>query len=108
MGLVRSFHVFNGQARMFQRVIHVKRYLIKSTRIIARVNILLYRQEVQSMDSREVIRILHKDGWRHVRTTGDHFHFRNDHKPGTVTVPHPRKNIPKGTLNSIWKQAGLK
>lgn len=63
MGLVRSFHVFNGQARMFQKEIHVKRHLIELTRIIVRVNILLYQQEVQSMDSREVIRILHKDGW---------------------------------------------
>ncbi|EEI71870.1 type II toxin-antitoxin system HicA family toxin [Lentilactobacillus hilgardii] len=60
------------------------------------------------MDSREVIKMLKKAGWKHVRTHGNHFQFRNDMKPGSgvVTVPHPR--IPKGTLNSILKQAGLK
>jgi len=26
--------------------------------------------------------------------------------PGIVTVPHPRKDIPLGTLKSIEKQAG--
>ncbi len=60
------------------------------------------------MDSREVLRILKKDGWYRVRVTGDHWHFKHDTKSGIVTVPHPSKDIPKGTLNSIWKQAGLK
>lgn len=60
------------------------------------------------MDSREVIKILKNDGWYKVRIHGDHWQFRNDFKPGIVTVPHPRKDIPKGTFNSILKQAGLK
>jgi predicted RNA binding protein YcfA (HicA-like mRNA interferase family) len=25
-----------------------------------------------------------------------------------VTLPHPKADIPKGTLQSIWKQAGWK
>jgi predicted RNA binding protein YcfA (HicA-like mRNA interferase family) len=28
--------------------------------------------------------------------------------PGTVTVPHPRKDLPKGTLHTIEKQSGCK
>ena len=60
------------------------------------------------MDSREIIKILRQDGWYTVRTRGDHWHFKNDKKPGIVTVPHPREDIPKGTLNSILRQAGLK
>jgi hypothetical protein len=28
--------------------------------------------------------------------------------PGTVTVPHPKGDIPTGTLRSIEKQCGLK
>ncbi|WP_407888675.1 type II toxin-antitoxin system HicA family toxin [Levilactobacillus sp. N40-8-2] len=60
------------------------------------------------IDSREIIKILRKDGWFLARITGDHYHFKNPVKPGIVTVPHPRKDIPKGTLNSILKQAGLK
>jgi len=60
------------------------------------------------MNSRELIRALEEDGWRHVRTTGSHWHFRHSKKPGTVTVPHPKKDLPKGTMNSILKQAALK
>ena len=29
-------------------------------------------------------------------------------KKGIVTVPHPKKDLKKGTENSILKQAGLK
>jgi predicted RNA binding protein YcfA (HicA-like mRNA interferase family) len=29
-------------------------------------------------------------------------------KPGRVTVPHPKRDIPIGTLKSIEKQAGIK
>jgi len=60
------------------------------------------------MNSRDIIRFIENDGWKHVRTTGSHWHFRHDKKPGTVTVPHPKKEIAKGTFNSILKQAGLK
>lgn len=60
------------------------------------------------LDSRKVIKAIEKDGWYLVRVTGDHHHFKHPVKSGIVTIPHPRKDIPKGTLNSIWKQAGLK
>jgi predicted RNA binding protein YcfA (HicA-like mRNA interferase family) len=59
------------------------------------------------MNSREVIRILERDGWRHVTTRGDHWQFKHPTKPGRVTVPHPRKDIPRGTVRSIEKQAGI-
>ena len=29
-------------------------------------------------------------------------------KPGIVTVPHPRKDLPAGTLKSIARQSGTK
>jgi predicted RNA binding protein YcfA (HicA-like mRNA interferase family) len=32
----------------------------------------------------------------------------HDLRPGIVTVPHPRADIPKGTLRSIEKQSGCK
>ena len=28
-------------------------------------------------------------------------------KPGLVTLPHPKRDMPSGTLRSIEKQAGL-
>lgn len=62
---------------------------------------------MKRMSSREVIKMLEADGWREARVKGDHHHFRHPTKPGTVTVPHPKKDIPLGTLRSILKQAGL-
>ena len=58
--------------------------------------------------SREVIRMLKDDGWYEERVTGSHYHFKHFEKTGIVTVPHPRKQIGKGLLNSILKQAKLK
>ena len=58
--------------------------------------------------SREIIQELEKDGWYEVRVTGSHHHFKHQTKPGIVTVPHPKKQIGKGLLNSILKQVQLK
>ena len=60
------------------------------------------------MNSSDVIRMLEADGWSEVRVTGSHHHFKHQTKAGLVTVPHPKKDLPKGTVNSILKQAGLK
>ena len=60
------------------------------------------------MNSKDVIKALKKDGWEMVRVTGSHHHFRHSKKSGTVTVPHPKKDLPRGTLKSIKKQSGLK
>lgn len=60
------------------------------------------------MRSREVIELLVADGWYEVAVKGSHHQFKHPTKPGRVTVPHPKSEIPKGTLNSILKLAGLK
>jgi len=60
------------------------------------------------VDSREVIRALRRDGWCEVNQVGSHKQFKHPVKPGRVTVPHPRRDIPLGTLRSIEKQAGIK
>jgi len=60
------------------------------------------------MDSRSVIARLEADGWTQVDRKGSHVQFRHPTKRGRVTVPHPRKDIPVGTLRSIEKQSGLK
>lgn len=41
------------------------------------------------------------------RVRGSHHHFKHPTKEGLVTVPHPKKDLPKGTVKSILKQAGL-
>lgn len=60
------------------------------------------------MRSREVIELIEADGWYEVAVKGSHHQFKHPSKPGRVTVPHPKSEIPKGTLNNILKTAGLK
>jgi predicted RNA binding protein YcfA (HicA-like mRNA interferase family) len=59
------------------------------------------------MNSREIIKRLEAEGWKCLRSKGSHHHFRHPTKPGTVTVPHPKKDFPVKTLRSIEKQAGI-
>lgn len=63
---------------------------------------------MKSYSSKEVIETLMADGWLHMQTTGDHWQFKHPTKPGRVTVPHPVKDIPIGTLKNIERQAGIK
>jgi predicted RNA binding protein YcfA (HicA-like mRNA interferase family) len=62
------------------------------------------------MTVREILKILHKNGWREVsaRTKGSHIQLKHPTKPGKVTLPNHIGDIAPGTLNSILKQAGLK
>jgi predicted RNA binding protein YcfA (HicA-like mRNA interferase family) len=58
------------------------------------------------MDSRKVIDRLRRDGWEHVATRGSHHQFKHPTLEGRVTVPHPKKDLPLGTLKSIFRRAG--
>jgi predicted RNA binding protein YcfA (HicA-like mRNA interferase family) len=60
------------------------------------------------MDSEDLFKLLKNDGWILDRIKGSHHVFKHPSKKGIVVVPHPRKDIPKGTENSILRQAGLK
>jgi len=53
------------------------------------------------VNSRDVIRVLQKDGWYEINQSGSHKQFKHATKPGRVTVPHPKRDIPIGTLRSI-------
>ena len=59
-------------------------------------------------DSKGIIKALEKDGWVYVCTVGSHAQFRHPTKPGRVTVPHPKKDLPLGTIKGIERQSGLK
>ncbi|MBD5089243.1 MAG: type II toxin-antitoxin system HicA family toxin [Clostridiales bacterium] len=61
------------------------------------------------MTAREILKILHNDGWYEVDQEGSHLQLKHPTKSGKVTVAvHGKKDIPPGTLNNILKQAGLK
>jgi predicted RNA binding protein YcfA (HicA-like mRNA interferase family) len=67
----------------------------------------LYTQKALKVRSREVIRKLEAHGWYEVRQTGSHRQFRHTARPGLVTVPHPKKELPIGTLKSISRASGV-
>lgn len=59
------------------------------------------------MNSKELIKLIEADGWYHVRTNGSHHHFKHPTKRGLVTIPHPKSDLPQGTIKNIKRQAGL-
>jgi predicted RNA binding protein YcfA (HicA-like mRNA interferase family) len=52
------------------------------------------------MDSRNVLAALRADGWLEVARKGSHLHLKHPVKGGRVTVPHPRRDLPIGTLKA--------
>lgn len=56
---------------------------------------------------KQIVRILEQNGFRFIRSKGSHFIFRKNMTNQRVIVPMHHKDLPKGTLNEILKQAGL-
>ena len=56
--------------------------------------------------SKSVIKKLKKAGFVLHRVKGSHHIFKHQNGKRSV-VPHPKKDLPKGTFNSILKQAGI-
>jgi len=61
----------------------------------------------KSYSSKEIIKILKAQGWTLKRIRGDHHQFQHPTHPGTVTIPHPTKDIDIKILKSIAKQAEI-
>jgi len=57
--------------------------------------------------SGDIIKILEEDGWYLFNIRGSHHQFKHIHKVGKITVPHPKADLPIGTVKSILKFAGL-
>ena len=60
------------------------------------------------MTAREMLKILHKDGWYEVNQEGSHVQLKHPTKSGKVTVSKHSGDIAPGTLKRIYQQAGLK
>jgi predicted RNA binding protein YcfA (HicA-like mRNA interferase family) len=61
-----------------------------------------------SKSSREIIALLIRDGWFEAGQTGSHRHFKHAMKPGKVTAPHPKHDLPVKTIKSIENASGVK
>ena len=61
------------------------------------------------MKYNELFRLLTKDGWVEIRKKGSHVTMEHPNKLGKLTVPfHATKEVKKGLLKSILKQAEIK
>ena len=63
---------------------------------------------MKSYSSRDVLKMLLKDGWVEINCEGDHHQFKQPTKPGKVTLRHPVKDLGVRDLKSIERQSGLK
>ena len=60
------------------------------------------------LSGKELIKALSKIGFVHVRTKGSHAILNKQTEKGRITIPVPlHKELAKGTLKSIMKQAEL-
>jgi len=60
------------------------------------------------VQSLALIKLLQTDRWQLQRTRGSQHRFVHPNKPGTITMPHPKKDLGKGLVKAIRKPAGLK
>jgi predicted RNA binding protein YcfA (HicA-like mRNA interferase family) len=60
------------------------------------------------MTSRDVIKALTAAGFVKVGQKGSHVQFKHPQRKGRVTVPHPKPDLPIGTIASIERQSGTK
>jgi len=62
------------------------------------------------LSGKEIIKVLSKIGFQHIRTKGSHAILsKEDKEKGKITIPVPlHPELAKGTLKSIINQAGLR
>lgn len=62
---------------------------------------------IHTMNSRDLIRELLKDGWMLDRVSGSHHIYKHPDKAGHLSIPHPKKDLGTGLIRQIRKAAGL-
>lgn len=56
---------------------------------------------------KQLIKFLEKNGFALDHITGSHYIFYNSVNKKRTVVPYHTKNLPKGTLRAILRQAGI-
>ena len=62
---------------------------------------------ITTMNSKQIIKRLEDDGWTLRRVQGSHHVYVHPNKPGHISIPHPKKDLGKGLVHQLLKQAGL-
>jgi predicted RNA binding protein YcfA (HicA-like mRNA interferase family) len=61
------------------------------------------------MKVKEIIRLIEKRGWYLISRKGSHRQYKHPSIPGRVTIAGKlNDDMPKGTVNSVFKQSGIK
>ncbi len=63
--------------------------------------------KLPALTSKKVIKLLKINGFQLDHSTGSHFIFYHPVSHKRVTVPYHKKDLPKGTLLAILRQAGI-
>ncbi len=62
---------------------------------------------IVTMNAKEIIKILSKNGFNKVRQKGSHVRLSDGTKSTTVAV-HGKSDVPVGSIKNIEKQTGVK
>lgn len=52
-------------------------------------------------NSRKLLRMLQDNGWVVERIRGDHHNLKKEGVQELITLPHPKKDLPKGLVRRI-------
>ena len=63
--------------------------------------------KLPALTPKKIVSILKRHGFKLDHTTGSHFVFYHPQNGRRVIVPFHSKDLPKGTLQSILKEAGI-
>lgn len=63
---------------------------------------------IPTMKSADLIRELEADGWVLRNVRGSHHVYRHPTKPGHISVPHPKKDLGRGLVHRLRRDAGLR
>ena len=63
--------------------------------------------KLKALTAKKIIKLLEEKGFQLDRTSGSHFIFYRPEDKKRAVVPFHAKDLPKGTLISILKQAGI-
>jgi len=64
--------------------------------------------KLPSLDPKNIINILKRNGFVLDRTKGSHHIYYHPESKRRVIIPFHKKDLPKGTLMEILRQAGLR
>ena len=63
--------------------------------------------KLSNITPKKLIKIIEKLGFQLDHSTGSHFIFYNPNNKRRTVVPYHKKDLPKGTIASILREAGI-